>query len=129
MASGAASATRLRPPSVMSTLVLCVGPVATVALVGLLGHMGVLAAMPLHQYVYVALLFWSPLPFAVPAVMLEAHRDAVMPEARGLRRGGRALALLPAMLTRGSARLATLASLVGFAAAVAVVIASPALRV
>lgn len=101
--------------------VLACGPLLTVSLL----HQG-LANSALHSatttaYLVVALLFWSPLPFSLPAVLLDEHRDAV---AAGRALPVRAALMLPTLLTRPGARLATAASLLGFALAAALVLSS-----
>lgn len=68
---------------------------------------------------------WSPVFFGIPALLLQNERDALLPARGGpiasLIRGAR---LVPALL-RSRARTETVASLVGWAALVAV--AAPAL--
>lgn len=100
--------------------VLLLGPAATILALTAAISSGALTTLPASAYLGVALIFWSPLPISVPAVLLEAHRDAALPELRGA--GGRALRavlLLPWLMTSPAsrARVATAVSLVGFAAA------------
>jgi membrane associated rhomboid family serine protease len=59
----------------------------------------------------VALVAWSPLPFAVPALVLQDARDAYAPNASTIQRGR---GMLPHLLsTGGSVSVVTAASLAG----------------
>lgn len=102
---------------------LTLGPVATV--IALMAGVTLptstpLGAAPLSTYLIVALLAWSPLPLSLPAVFLERARDEALPGYTGLGRLVRGALLVPYMVTRSPWRVEFLASLVGFAIAVAV---------
>lgn len=102
--------------------VLFAGPVLTVAgvITGVAsGELMWQSAEP-WMYLLVALAVWSPLPFSVPAVLLDDARDAALPGYRGLGRLVRAVRLVPHMVWRSPARVEFTASLAGFALAVAV---------
>jgi hypothetical protein len=106
--------------------VLALGPVATVVAL-LVAHSSqagqagtLLGAAPMSTYLTVALLAWSPLPFSVPAVLMDSARDAALPGFSGSGRLVRGLALVPYMVFRGPARTEMAASLLGFLAAAAV---------
>lgn len=105
-------------------LVLAAGPVLTIYTLTALADANALAAAPVSYYLWVALLLWSPLPFALPAVLMDLERDATLPQlAQGpAGRVVRALLLIPAMLVspRAATRVSTALSLAGFALAVAV---------
>jgi hypothetical protein len=60
-----------------------VGPVASVLFVrgGMAGH---LPANAVGVATLVALALWSPLPIALPALVMQDVRDAYAPEARGI---------------------------------------------
>lgn len=113
----------------MLTTALLVGPALTVLAIGAAVSAGALTALSPQAYLLVALVFWSPLPFSVPAVLLEAHRDAALPHLQTnlAGRSARAVLLLPWLMTspRSGARAAATASLVGFCVAVA--LAAPSL--
>lgn len=96
------------------------GPLVTVAALHAAAAHGLLTVAPLRTYLLVALLFWSPLPFSIPAVLLDSFRDAALPGWRGPARLVRGVLLLPVLLTRGPGRVEVAASLAGFVAAVAV---------
>lgn len=104
--------------------VLTGGPVATV--LGLQAlyaapDQTVLSAAPLWMYLVVAVVMWSPLPFSLPAVLLERARDEALPGYEGPARLLRAALLVPYMLTRSPHRVEFLASVVGFALALVLV--------
>lgn len=108
----------------MLALLLC-GPLATVLALTVAysqPSQEYLGAAPLSTYLLVALLAWSPLPFSLPAVFLEAARDEALPGYRGLGRAVRAVRFVPHMLTRSPARVEFGASLAGFAAAAVAVV-------
>lgn len=98
------------------------GPVASVAgvLAAHAGGMAVMRAGELWMYLVVVLAAWSPLPFSLPAVLLDDARDAALPGYRGLGRAVRAFRLVPHMVWHSPARVEFTASLVGFALALAV---------
>lgn len=104
---------------------LVVGPTATVIAVAALTsdpnstHFG---AGPTWMYLVVALVAWSPLPFSLPAVLLERARDEALPGFRGLGRVVRAVRFLPHMVHLSPARAEFRASLSGFAVAAAGVV-------
>lgn len=116
-----APASRHQTARPAALLVLLIGPLLSVmALQAWFAVPGTsLHAAPLSMYLLVAVLVWSPLPFSLPAVLLERARDEALPGYRGLGRLRRAALLVPHMLTRSSARVEFAASLVGFAGAVA----------
>ena len=101
---------------------LLVGTVLTVTLLADAIGNGTLSVLTPTHYLGAALLFWSPLPFSIPAVLLEGHRDAALPQMRGLVGWPvRAVALLPYLLfsPRSQVRVEVAASLVGFLGACA----------
>lgn len=104
---------RGEPAGWWSIPVLALGPLVTVAIlyarVGTWfdGRQVVIAAA-------VALVFWSPLPFAVPALVLQDVRDRIRPDLVGVRAVARAW-WVPVGLWRagGTVRLQWVTSLVG----------------
>lgn len=109
--------------------VLAVGPVLSVFVILHMVSEGTLGTtLEPFQYLTVALVFWSPLPFSISAMLLESHRDAALPSARGVvERTIRGFLLIPYLLfsPRSTARVETAASLVGFA--LALMLALPSL--
>jgi hypothetical protein len=71
------------------------------------------------------LLFWSPLPFSVPALVLQDARDAALPEQRWVDRLVRPFRLLGflAVSPESSVRTEMVASLLGLVAGVGVMLA------
>lgn len=104
-------------------VVVALGPLATVlAIMSAVGGDHVSAAQ-LPMVLAVALVFWSPLPMSIPALVLQDARDAALPHLTGpLATLGRGVALIPWLVLspRSGARFATAASVAGFVAAVAV---------
>lgn len=84
---------------------------------------GVFASAPLWMYAVGVLVAWSPLPFSIPAVLLESARDAALPSYRGVGRLVRAVLLVPHMVWASPRRLEFATSLLGFAAASALALA------
>lgn len=99
-----------------TALLLAFGPVASmVTLVSLYSPTHeVLGSAPLWMWVVLVLVAWSPLPFSIPAVVLEKDRDEAMPDMRGLGRVLRAVLLIPYMVTVSPARGVFIASLLGW---------------
>ena len=123
--SGLGVAGPARATNWLLTGVLAGGPVLTVHLLLAAAARGSLA-LPVWMYLATALLFWSPLPFSIPAVLLDNYRDAYLPGARGPARLVRAVLLPGWLLSRASGvRVEFAASLAGFA--VAGFVAAPAL--
>jgi hypothetical protein len=132
MSSAAATSVRSESPSAVSgrhrlrSTALAVGPAVSVALLFWAHSRGSLTVAPLSHYLVVALLFWSPLPFSLPAVLLDDYRDEALPGYHGAARLLRGLLLLPHLLRRGPGRGQVAVSLAGFAAAV--ILALPVLH-
>lgn len=105
------------PATTGKTAVLLLGPVLTVLVLLVSVRTGSLTAIDERVWVAGALLFWSPLPISIPAVLLERERDATLPAAPA---AVRAVALVPWMLFAKSstARAPMAASLAGLALAV-----------
>lgn len=103
-------------PRTALTLTVLAGPWLSVSAASALTWAGGLSALPAAVVVAVVLLFWSPLPFSVPAVLMDHDRDLCLPAQS---RAFRAAALIPWMLTspHSTARVPMAASLVGFAVA------------
>ena len=100
---------------------LAVGPVITVIAI----TSGAVAETMTPMALIVALVFWSPLPFSIPALILQDARDAALDEASGvLGWARRTVMLIPwlATATASGARLAAILSIAGFAAGVATAI-------
>lgn len=117
MSTEAAAVRLVARPWVIATFLG--GPLGTVVALQYLYAAGAqwLAAAPLSMWLTVAVVVWSPLPFSLPAVILERERDDALPGYRGLGRVVRAALLVPHMLTRSPARVEFAVSLVGFAVA------------
>ena len=105
-------------------LVLAVGPVATVLVLLGAAQRAEFPDIFAHVAAWVALVMWSPLPASLPAILLDADRDAALPQ---MARPVRAFALIPYMLWRSPARVEVGLSLVGWAAAIWVAVAFAAL--
>lgn len=108
-------------------LLLVLGPALTMFALtaSLTAHLPAMNAATPATYAWVALIAWSPLPFSIPAVVLEKARDAALPGFSGLGRATRAVLLVPYMLTRSPARVEFAGSLIGLA--LAFVVAWPVL--
>ena len=99
---------------------LAIGPVATVA--GLTAGAGGfwLQRWQLPAALIIALLVWSPLPIALPALLTQGARDAALPGVHGVRRAAMLLGELggaaSAIRTELFVSLASFAVAVGMAA-------------
>lgn len=103
------------------TILFVIAPVVTVYALTLMGrHTELLGAAPLSVWLVAALVLWSPLPISIPAVLLEADRDAALPGYRGFGRVVRAVRLIPHMVLKSDARVAFTASLLGFGGALVI---------
>ena len=109
----------------LGTVILGLGPVLSVLAVILFAGSSWLPLSAVTPVTWAAIILWSPLPIAIPALLTQDARDKAMPEYRGLVgtvvRGFR---LLPYLLCdpRSSVRAETAASLLGFILALAVVV-------
>lgn len=101
-----------------AVLLFLLGPVATlIGIAKLYPGTAFDGVTPLSWLLVSALLiFWSPLPITVPAILLGDARDATLPHYRGFRRIQRSVLLIPHMLVHSPARVELLCSLVGFVA-------------
>lgn len=101
--------------------VLTIGPIITIWAV-LHFYVGVgegaLGVGTLQMYLITALVAWSPLPFSIPAVLLDQERDMALPHYRGVGRAVRAVRLLPHVLTRSPARHLFQLSIIGWGVAI-----------
>lgn len=110
------------------TVFLFAGPLITVNLLLRGIGNGTLTAVTPLMYLGAALLFWSPLPFSVPAVLLDNYRDAALTQLRGvLGWPVRAVALIPHLMLAPSSpiRVEMTAAVAGWVLAIG--LAAPAL--
>jgi hypothetical protein len=111
----------------LGAVLLGLGPVLSVLAIAVFAGSSWLPVGVITPVTWAATLLWCPMiPISIPALLTQDARDKAMPEYRGL--GGtvvRGLRLLPYLLRdpRSSVRVETLASLVGFALALLVVVA------
>jgi hypothetical protein len=112
----------------VTVLTLLFGPLLTmIFLLRMIGTVWLTRAQ-LPIVLWVALVFWSPLFFSIPALLLQDVRDSALDHWRGpVLSAIRGLVLLPYLVfsPKSPARLEAGVSLLGFA--IAVVVALPAL--
>jgi hypothetical protein len=110
----------------LGVVILGLGPVLSVLAITIFSGSSWLPVASVTPVTWAALLLWSPLPIAIPALLSQDARDKAMPEYRGLvGTVVRWFRLLPYLLRdpRSSVRVETLASLIGFVLALLVVVA------
>lgn len=119
---GPASFTGARLGVVLSGL----GPVLSVLAIAVFAGSSWLPLTAVTPVTWAAVLLWCPMiPISIPALLTQDARDKAMPECRGIvGTVARGLRLLPYLLRdpRSSVRAETLASLIGFALAIVVVV-------
>jgi len=115
-----------RPRGALATAVIVLGPLAAVAGALLATATGLAVAMPAWMYLWAAVLLFCPLPLSLPAVLMDAERDATLAHWTGPARIARALLLLPVMLFAPSSTVRALTAcwLASWAASVALVISA-----